>query len=150
MREETKARRYALVTGASSGIGLETARGLSSQFDVVGIVGRNSLRLAEAAELAEDPGLRRYLESRSDALRRQGDTRDLAIELLLGAPVDEPKSQNQQHQAKNDRKTTLFPPSHAAGSIGRDIRLSKQSRRGAVVLRVKGRPCYGNERWGPR
>jgi len=48
--KETKARRYALVTGGSSGIGLETARGLSSEFDVVGIVGRNTERLAEAAE----------------------------------------------------------------------------------------------------
>jgi NAD(P)-dependent dehydrogenase (short-subunit alcohol dehydrogenase family) len=38
------------VTGATSGIGLETARGLTSHFDVVGIVGRNSDRLAEAAE----------------------------------------------------------------------------------------------------
>lgn len=50
MGEETKASRYALVTGGSSGIGLETARGLSSRFDVVGIVGRNTRRLAEAAE----------------------------------------------------------------------------------------------------
>jgi hypothetical protein len=73
--------------------------------DSVGLVGGSPL-------LARD--------SRSDALRRQGNTRDFAIELLLGAPVDEPESQNQQHQAKNDRKTTLFPPSHAAGSIGRD------------------------------
>jgi NAD(P)-dependent dehydrogenase (short-subunit alcohol dehydrogenase family) len=48
--DEIKAGRYALVTGGSSGIGLETARGLSSQFDVVGIVGRNTQRLAEAAE----------------------------------------------------------------------------------------------------
>ncbi|MGB3051459.1 MAG: SDR family oxidoreductase [Polyangiales bacterium] len=50
MREETRATRYALVTGGSSGIGLETARGLSSRFDVVGIVGRNAERLAEAAK----------------------------------------------------------------------------------------------------
>jgi NAD(P)-dependent dehydrogenase (short-subunit alcohol dehydrogenase family) len=39
-----------LVTGGSSGIGLETARGLSAAFDVVGIVGRNPKRLAEAKE----------------------------------------------------------------------------------------------------
>ncbi len=39
-----------MVTGGSSGIGLETARGLKSSFDVVGIVGRNPERLAQAAE----------------------------------------------------------------------------------------------------
>jgi NAD(P)-dependent dehydrogenase (short-subunit alcohol dehydrogenase family) len=38
------------VTGGSSGIGLETARGLKPHFDVVGIVGRNSGRLQAAAE----------------------------------------------------------------------------------------------------
>jgi NAD(P)-dependent dehydrogenase (short-subunit alcohol dehydrogenase family) len=42
--------RYALVTGGSSGIGLETARGLKPHFDVVGIVGRDSGRLQSAAE----------------------------------------------------------------------------------------------------
>jgi NAD(P)-dependent dehydrogenase (short-subunit alcohol dehydrogenase family) len=50
VREETKATRYALVTGGSGGIGLETARGLCSQFQVVGIVGRNAERLADAAK----------------------------------------------------------------------------------------------------
>jgi len=50
MGEESRARRYALVTGGSSGIGLETARGLAAHFDVVGIVGRNAQRLAEAAD----------------------------------------------------------------------------------------------------
>ena len=50
MSEETNGPRYALVTGGSSGIGFETARGLASHFDVVGIVGRNPERLAEAAE----------------------------------------------------------------------------------------------------
>ncbi len=49
MREETRATRYALVTGGSSGIGLETARGLSSRFEVVGIVGRSAERLEDAA-----------------------------------------------------------------------------------------------------
>jgi NAD(P)-dependent dehydrogenase (short-subunit alcohol dehydrogenase family) len=39
-----------LVTGGSSGIGLETARGLSSRFEVVGIVGRNAERLEVAAK----------------------------------------------------------------------------------------------------
>ncbi len=50
MAEETRASRFALVTGGSSGIGFETARGLTAHFDVVGIVGRNPKRLAEAAE----------------------------------------------------------------------------------------------------
>jgi len=50
VREETRATRYALVTGGSSGIGLETARGLSSCFEVVGIVGRNAERLAAASK----------------------------------------------------------------------------------------------------
>ena len=50
MSEKSGATRYALVTGGSSGIGLETARGLTAHFDVVGIVGRNSERLSQAAE----------------------------------------------------------------------------------------------------
>jgi NAD(P)-dependent dehydrogenase (short-subunit alcohol dehydrogenase family) len=48
--DQDAAARYALVTGGSSGIGLETARGLTAHFDVVGIVGRDSTRLAVAAE----------------------------------------------------------------------------------------------------
>lgn len=50
MSKGRKGTRYALVTGGSSGIGFETARGLTAHFDVVGIVGRNSERLAQAAE----------------------------------------------------------------------------------------------------
>lgn len=50
MEREASPARYALVTGASSGIGLETARGLTKHCDVVGIVGRNRDRLAEAGE----------------------------------------------------------------------------------------------------
>jgi retinol dehydrogenase-12 len=56
MSEKSVAARYALVTGGSSGIGLETARGLCSHFDVVGIVGRNKKRLAEAAEDLQSGG----------------------------------------------------------------------------------------------
>ncbi len=50
MPADASADRYALVTGASSGIGLETARGLASHFAVVGIVARNPQRLEKAAE----------------------------------------------------------------------------------------------------
>lgn len=49
MAADASATRYALVTGGSSGIGLETARGLKEHFDVVGIVGRDSGRLQAAA-----------------------------------------------------------------------------------------------------
>jgi NAD(P)-dependent dehydrogenase (short-subunit alcohol dehydrogenase family) len=58
MGEQTTATRYALVTGGSSGIGLETARGLTAHFDVVGIVGRDPTRLAEAAEALRSEGAR--------------------------------------------------------------------------------------------
>jgi NAD(P)-dependent dehydrogenase (short-subunit alcohol dehydrogenase family) len=58
MEREARAERYALVTGGSSGIGLETARGLTSHFDVVGIVGRNKERLSEAAEDLRSGGAR--------------------------------------------------------------------------------------------
>jgi len=49
MAGDASAARYALVTGGSSGIGFETARGLALHFDVVGIVGRNGARLEKAA-----------------------------------------------------------------------------------------------------
>ena len=50
MSTDARADRYALVTGGSSGIGLETARGLASHFDVVGIAARSPERLEKAAE----------------------------------------------------------------------------------------------------
>ena len=56
MAGDASAARYALVTGGSSGIGLETARGLKASFDVVGIVARDSGRLASAAEDLREGG----------------------------------------------------------------------------------------------
>jgi NAD(P)-dependent dehydrogenase (short-subunit alcohol dehydrogenase family) len=58
MAEQATPTRYALVTGGSSGIGRETARGLTAHFDVVGIVGRDPVRLAEAAEDLRSEGAR--------------------------------------------------------------------------------------------
>ncbi|MBW2214286.1 MAG: SDR family NAD(P)-dependent oxidoreductase, partial [Deltaproteobacteria bacterium] len=46
------------MTGGSSGIGFETARGLTAYFDVVGIVGRDPARLAQAAEDLSSGGAR--------------------------------------------------------------------------------------------
>ena len=50
MVQDASVARIALVTGGSSGIGLETARGLKAHFDVVGIVGRDEGRLESAAD----------------------------------------------------------------------------------------------------
>jgi NAD(P)-dependent dehydrogenase (short-subunit alcohol dehydrogenase family) len=58
MPADASADRYALVTGGSSGIGLETARGLGSHFDVVGIVARNRQRLEKAAKDLASTGAR--------------------------------------------------------------------------------------------
>jgi hypothetical protein len=58
--------------------------------------------------------------TRADVLGRERDARDLAVDVWIRTPIHEPKSQNEEDQAENDRQTALFPPSHAAGSIGRD------------------------------
>ena len=58
MTQDARTPRYALVTGGSSGIGLETARGLVSTFDVVGIVGRNLERLESGAQEIGSAGAR--------------------------------------------------------------------------------------------
>ena len=50
MAADARGRRTALVTGGTSGIGLETARGLIPHFDAVAIVGRNPERLSSAAQ----------------------------------------------------------------------------------------------------
>jgi len=58
MTTDARPDRYALVTGGSSGIGLETARGLASHFEVVGIVARNPQRLEKAAKDLASTGAR--------------------------------------------------------------------------------------------
>jgi len=58
MTEDARVDRYALVTGGSSGIGLETARGLASHVDVMGIVARNRERLEKAAKDLASTGAR--------------------------------------------------------------------------------------------
>ena len=68
MATSASAGRYALVTGGSSGIGLATARGLTAQFDVVGIVGRDSDRLRHAA-LTLETGAARIETFRADFSR---------------------------------------------------------------------------------
>ena len=60
-----------------------------------------------------------------DVVRRERLLHDLAVKLLVGPAVDEPKSQDEKHQAENDGKTALFPPSHAGASIGRDAGVSR-------------------------
>lgn len=73
--------RYALVTGGSSGIGLETSRGLASRFDVVGIAARNPERLARAAEDLASAGARietfqADFSSLADVRRLAGDIKE--------------------------------------------------------------------------
>ncbi len=56
MAADARGSRNALVTGGTSGIGLETARGLIPHFDAVAIVGRDGERLAAAAKSLESSG----------------------------------------------------------------------------------------------
>jgi len=58
MARDKRTGRHALITGGSSGIGLETARGLAPHFDVIGIVGRHAERLAKAADALRTGGAR--------------------------------------------------------------------------------------------
>ena len=75
-----RAMRYALVTGASSGIGLETARGLTEHFDVVGIVGRNVGRLQEAlVDLTQGPA---RIESFVCDFSRLADVERLVLQVI--------------------------------------------------------------------
>lgn len=79
MAEVARGPRYALVTGGSSGIGLETARGLISRFDVVGIVGRDAERLTEAAEGLREAG--GQIETFQADFSSLADVRRLAAEI---------------------------------------------------------------------
>lgn len=79
MTSDASAARYALVTGGSSGIGLETARGLARHFDTVGIVGRNEERLLQAAERLRGDGAR--IETFQADFASLRDVRRLAGEL---------------------------------------------------------------------
>lgn len=79
MDQRSTSTRYALVTGGSSGIGLETARGLTAQFDVVGIVGRDSTRLAAAAEELRSAGAR--IETFQADFASLAEVRELANEV---------------------------------------------------------------------
>ena len=108
--------------------------------------GRMNVEVAEedAIGVGRRPLLTR--RARGDVLGSKRNARDLAIDLLVSPPVDEPKSQDEQHQAKNDRETALFPPSHAGASIGPDNRLSKQSSRAGVPLRIGPWACYRDRR----
>jgi NAD(P)-dependent dehydrogenase (short-subunit alcohol dehydrogenase family) len=81
MAGDASAARYALVTGGSSGIGFETARGLAPHFDVVGIVGRNGARLEKAAADLRAGGARietfqADFSSLAEVKRLAGDVRD--------------------------------------------------------------------------
>lgn len=79
MAANASVRRYALVTGGSSGIGLATARGLTARFDVVGIVGRDADRLRQAARTLESGDAR--IETFRADFSRLGDVARLAADV---------------------------------------------------------------------
>lgn len=78
--------RVAVVTGASSGIGLETARGLAARGATVCVVGRSPRRTREVAEQLKDetgnPGVSSLLADFADL----DQVRALAAELLAQFP----------------------------------------------------------------
>lgn len=118
MEREARAARYALVTGGSSGIGLETARGLMKHFEVVGIVGRNPERLAEAAE-----NLRRSGDGRIETFQADfcslAEVRRLATEIKahfpsLGVLVNNAGVWHKRRTLSKDGYEATFAVNHLA------------------------------------
>ena len=80
--------RRALVTGGTSGIGLETARALTAHFEIVGIVGRDAHRLSQAGEALESTAasietFRADFSSLADVRRLAGEVRERFPSLSL-------------------------------------------------------------------
>lgn len=82
MAADARGPRHALVTGGTSGIGLETARGLIPHFDAIAIVGRDPGRLAAAATSLESSG-GRIVPLQAD-FSSLADVRRLADEVKAG------------------------------------------------------------------
>ncbi|MGB5704971.1 MAG: SDR family oxidoreductase [Polyangiales bacterium] len=117
MAGDAGATRYALVTGGSSGIGLETARGLKAHFDVVGIVGRNSGRLASAAEDLRQGGGR--IETFQADFSSLADVRRLADEVKerfgsLGVLVNNAGVWHRERTLTKDGYEETFAVNHLA------------------------------------
>lgn len=117
MAGDAGATRYALVTGGSSGIGLETARGLKAHFDVVGIVGRNSRRLASAAEDLRQGGGR--IETFQADFSSLADVRRLADEVKerfdsLGVLVNNAGVWHRERTLTKDGYEETFAVNHLA------------------------------------
>ncbi|MGD8316496.1 MAG: SDR family oxidoreductase [Myxococcales bacterium] len=109
--------RYALITGGSSGIGLETARGLKSRFDGVGIVGRNPERLARAAEDLRSTGGR--IETFQADFSSLADVRRLAHEVQtrfdsLGVLVNNAGVWHKDRTLSKDGYEDTFAVNHLA------------------------------------
>jgi retinol dehydrogenase 14 len=80
--------RVAVITGGTSGIGKEIARGLASQGWVTGVVGRTVARASEAAtELSRATGNPRVDAIVGGDLAVQADVRALAAQLLANYPA---------------------------------------------------------------